>query len=77
MAHFGRLRRRANMVEPMAAIVKCFTTKTIAKQELPFLKHPYRWDCFSEQQVLVVNERYLRCHADNENVALIMAVVYS
>ena len=32
---------------------KCFTTKTIANQALHSLKRPYRWDCFSKQQVLV------------------------
>ena len=61
----------------MAAILKCFTTKTIANQELPVLKQPYRCDCFLNQQVLVIYEQYLRCYADNENVSLSRAVVYS
>ena len=65
------------MAERMAAILKCFTTKTIANQELPVLKQPYRWDCFLNQQVLVIYEQYLRCYADNENVSLSRAVVYS
>ena len=65
------------MAKGMAAIVKCFTTKTIANQELPVLKQPYRCDCFLKQQVLVIYEQYLRCYADNENVSLSMAVVYS
>ena len=77
MVGFGRLRRRANMAERMAAILKCFTTRTIANQELPVLKQPYRWDCFLKQHVLVIYEQYLRFYADNENVSLSMVVVYS
>ena len=42
------------MAERRAAILKCFT-KTIASQELLFLKHPLSMGLF-EQQVLVRNK---------------------